>query len=95
MDVVDFAELDAAKRVVETSADRTGLTVFGDDVRAVVFGVVDALNGADNGSGATSAGFLERSELFLGHVTALNGHTHVFGELDKTLVGNRWKNRSR
>ena len=45
MAVLDVAILYATQSVVQLTTDRTRLTILGDDIRAFLFEVVDALNG--------------------------------------------------
>ncbi len=85
MDVFGLAELNGAEGVVELGAVGAGL--FAKDVALAGLGVVEALDGADDGGGAASTGFLEVGKFVNVDGTTLDFHAHILGELHEALVG--------
>ena len=78
--------MDATEFVVKLQAPRAGLAVA-KLVRLAVFGVIDARDGADDGSGATSASLFEGSEFLFGDGTTFDLHAQGLCQLHQALVG--------
>ena len=85
--VFGLAELDGAEGVVELGAVGAGL--LAEDVALAGLGVVEALDGADDGGSAAGAGLLEGAELFDVDGTTLDLHAHILSQLHEALVGDR------
>ena len=80
------AVLDATELVVELQAPRAGRAVA-KLVRLAVFGIVDARDGADDGSCAASASLFEGSEFLFGDGTTFDLHPKGLSQLHQALVG--------
>ena len=83
--VFGLAELDGAEGVVELGAVGTGL--LAEDIALAGLGVIEALDGADDGGGTAGASLLEGSKLLDVDGTTLDFHAHILGELHEALVG--------
>ena len=84
VDILGFAELDGAESVVELGAVGTGL--FAEDIALASLGVIEALDGADDGGGTAGTGLLEGGKFLDVDGTTLDLHAHILGELHKALV---------
>ena len=89
--VFGFAELDSTESVVELGADWTGL--FAEVVALAGSGVINTLDGTDDGSGAACTCFLKVYKLVNGDGTTLDLDAHILGQLHEALVGDGGKNR--
>ncbi len=85
VDVFGLAELDGTEGVVELGAVGTGL--LAKDIALTSLGVVETLDGADDGGGTAGASLLEGAELLDVDGTTLDFHAHILGELHEALVG--------
>ena len=85
------AVLDATELVVKFLAPRSGFAVA-EGVRLARFGVVDARDGADDGSGAASASLFESGQFFLSDGTTFHLHAQALCNLDEALVGDGRQN---
>ena len=83
--VFGLAELDGAEGVVELGAVGTGL--LAKDVALAGLGVVETLDGADDGGGTAGTGLLEGAQLLDVDGTTLDLHAHILGQLHEALVG--------
>ena len=83
--VFGLAELDGAEGVVELGAVGTGLLTK--DVTLAGLGVVETLDGADDGGSTAGASFLEGGKLLNVDGTTLDFHAHILGKLHEALVG--------
>ena len=83
--VFGFAQLDGTQVLVELGADGAGF--LAELVALACLGVVDALDGADDGGGTASASLLAFSQFFDGDGTTLDLDAHILGQLHQALVG--------
>ncbi len=83
--VFGLAELDGTEGVVELGA--VGTRLLAEDVALAGLGVIEALDGADDGGGTAGASLLEGAELFDVDGTTLDFHAHVLSKLHEALVG--------
>ena len=77
VDVFVFAQLDGTETLIEFLAPGTGF--LAELVALAGLGVVDALDGADDGSGAASASLFEGSEFLFGDGTTFDLHAQGLG----------------
>ena len=79
------AVLDTTELVVELQAPRTRFAIA-KLVRLAVFGVVDARDRANDGSGTTCASLFEGSQFLFSDGTTLDLHADAFSQLHQALV---------
>ena len=80
------AILNATELVVQFEAPRAGLAVA-ELVGLAVLGVVDARDGADDGSSAASASLFEGGQFLFGDGTTFDLHAEGLSQLHQALVG--------